>query len=127
MNLLTSIAAAGRVVRDKVSQAARRAAELARRSGLGSEVARVEDAAALIRNAVTEGVARARDAAADALAKSGAGLGAVAAARVGSRNNVYRRALSLFDSPAKRAAWIVVAVVVALIVAGALYSRVRKR
>jgi hypothetical protein len=117
MNLLSSIASVGQRVRDAAGKVAKKAATIARRSGFGDEVARVETAVQHVRTAVSESSDMARDAAADALAKGGAALGAGAAARVGSRQNVYRRALSLFDSPAKRRAWAIGAgiVVVALV------------
>jgi hypothetical protein len=130
MNLFTSLATVGQRIRDagkKVGAVAEKAAAVARRAGFGGEVARVEDAVRHVKTAVSEASNMARDAAADALAKGGAGAGAALGARVGSQSNVYRRALSLFDSPAKRNAWAIGAGTVVVVALVLFFTRSARR
>jgi hypothetical protein len=102
MNLLTAAASAANWVGTKAKEAVKKVSEIAQQQ-LSGELGRVKDSVTLVRNAVTDASNKARDAAADAIAKSAAGVGIQVASRVGTEGNVYQRASAFLDlSPEKR-------------------------
>lgn len=105
MNILSAIGRGLTFVGQKAKEAVKKVGEIAK-TELSGELARVREAGVLVRQAVSDASDRARDAAADAIAKSAAGIGIKAAERVATEDHWTRRASAFLDIDPEKRKWL---------------------
>lgn len=103
MTMFAGLAAAGKMIADKTKQAVQDLAAKAKTEFGESLVKPVKDTVANVKHAVSEGVTASRAAAADAIARGGAGASTKLAGQVAPKGHWTQAASDFFDlDPEKR-------------------------